>query len=287
MNTTAPIRYDSGRGSKRPCKRVLVDAYQVFSSFLFDPVAAVRRWRAIPHFIGNAWQYRTSNRNPKFHLRFRNMMYTSYERFGTAGSARGHYFHQDLWAARELYRRGVVNHVDVGSRLDGFVAHVLPFCEVTYVDLRPLEAEVPGLHVRLGSITELPFADDSLLSLSCLHVIEHIGLGRYGDPVDPQGYADAARELSRVLAPEGILLLGTPVGRERLCFDAHRVFDPETVTAAFPDLELLRFDLIDDAGECVVERASFDVARRCEYACGLFVFQKPAYGVETSGREPA
>jgi len=158
--------------------------------------------------------------------------------------------------------------------VDGFVAHLLPFCEVTYVDLRPLPVEVPGLRVKQGSLLALPFEDASIPSLSCLHVLEHLGLGRYGDPVDPQGFLRGASELARVLAPGGHLLLGTPVGRERLCFDAHRVFDPATIVSAFADLALTEFSLITDTGDMIHADASFDDARTCTYGCGLFVFQR-------------
>jgi SAM-dependent methyltransferase len=121
----------------------------------------------------------------------------------------------------------------------------------------------------------MPFKDGSIASLSSLHVIEHVGLGRYGDPVDPAGYLKAAAELSRVLAPGGRLLLSTPIGHERTCFDAHRVFDPQTVIQAFGNLALIEFSLIDDEGRRIIADATFDHARRCEYGCGLFVFQKP------------
>jgi len=111
--------------------------------------------------------------------------------------------------------------------------------------------------------------------LSCLHVIEHIGLGRYGDPIDPDGHLKAAAELSRVLRSGGQLLLGTPVGRERLCFDAHRIFDPATIVAMLKPLVLLTFALIDDGGTTIQREASFEQARRCTYGCGLFLFEKP------------
>ena len=113
-------------------------------------------------------------------------------------------------------------------------------------------------------------------SLSCLHVIEHLGLGRYGDPVDPEAFRLGAAELCRVPTPGGHLLLGTPVGRERLCFDAHRVFDPATIVSAFADLTLAEFNLITDAGDIIQANASFDDARACTYGCGLFVFTRPA-----------
>jgi SAM-dependent methyltransferase len=164
--------------------------------------------------------------------------------------------------------------VDVGSRLDGFVAHVLPFCHLTYVDLRSLELEHSNFAYRQGSILDLTFASGSINSLSCLHVIEHIGLGRYGDPVDPDGHIKAAAELLRVLAPGGRLLLGTPVGRERLCFDAHRVFSPETVVKMFSSARLVEFHLVPDDGTRIVRNAPFALASACNYGCGLFVFTR-------------
>lgn len=166
-------------------------------------------------------------------------------------------------------------HVDVGSRLDGFVAHLLTFRELEYVDIRPLDNPPPGLQVLQGSIQEMPFPDNSIASLSCLHVIEHIGLGRYGDWVDPDGHLKAARELARVLQPGGRLYLGTPVGRERLCFDAHRIFHPATVQEMFPNLPLTEFSLIDDHGTKIIENATFEQAASCRYGCGLFIFEKP------------
>jgi SAM-dependent methyltransferase len=227
-----------------------------------------------PFFLAHAAAYRRRCRDRRFALRWSDLWYTSYQRFLPAGSVPGHYFLQDIWAATHVRRAGCRRVVDVGSRLDGFVAHVLPFCRVTYVDIRAPRVQVPGLDFVQGSITALPLATGSVPLLSCLHVIEHIGLGRYGDPVDPDGYLSAARELGRVLQSGGRLLLGTPVGRERLCFDAHRVFDPQTLVAALAGLRLEEFSLVDDSGIGVVDGASFEQARRCTFGCGLFTFSK-------------
>lgn len=246
----------------------------MFRSFLFDPVSFLNRWRAMPYYLMHWTQYNKVNKDKRFAIRISDLLYTSVDRFAGAGTARGHYFFQDLWAARHIFERQVSVHVDVGSRIDGFVAHLLVFCRTIYVDLRPLAAEVENLEFRQGSIIELPFEDDSISSLSCLHVIEHIGLGRYGDPIDPSGYLKAARELTRVLTRGGCLLLATPVGRERVCFDAHRIFDPQTIVTAMQPLDLVEFHLIDDQGLGIVMNASFEAARCCEYGCGLFVFTK-------------
>jgi SAM-dependent methyltransferase len=248
--------------------------YHAARALLLGRQPTMGRWRGLRHFVRNGRRYRELNREPSFELKREHLHYRSFDRFDSAGPLPTHYFHQDLWAARQVFGAGVRDHVDVGSRLDGFVAHVLPFCRVRYVDIRPLDADIPGFEFQQGSIIEMPFADGSVPSLSSLHVIEHIGLGRYGDPVQPDGYRAAARELTRVLAPGGLLLLGTPVGRERLCFDAHRVFDPQTIVDAFGGLRLDRFSLIDDRGNGVIENPRFEEARRCSYGCGLFLFRK-------------
>jgi SAM-dependent methyltransferase len=231
----------------------------------------VNRFRALPVFLRNLRTYRRLNRDERFAASARELFYTTYDRYAPAGAFRRHYFLQDLWAARRVFAARPARHVDVGSRIDGFVAHVMAFCPVTYVDLRP--ADVPGLDFRQGSILQMPFETGSVPSLSSLHVIEHIGLGRYGDDVEPDGWRKAAGELARVLAPGGMLLVGAPVGRQRLVFDAHRIFDPRTLLDAFAGLRLEEFSLIDDS-ECLTENASFDQALTCRYGCGLLRLRK-------------
>lgn len=255
-------------------KRSLRFLHRMFIALLFDPVEIIRKWRGIPYYLRNAIAYRKLNQDPKYRLSVKHLHPVLHDRFVSAGAARGHYFFQDIWAARSIYSKNIKQHVDVGSRLDGFVAHLLPFSRVTYIDIRPLDANIAGLEVKQGSVTDMPFPDNSVISLSCLHVIEHIGLGRYGDQIDPDGYIKAAKELSRVLAPGGMLLVGVPVGKERLCFDAHRVFDPQTIVGIFEGLSLKSFSLIDDNGDGIRSDASFQQGVQCNYGCGLFEFEK-------------
>jgi SAM-dependent methyltransferase len=124
-----------------------------------------------------------------------------------------------------------------------------------------------------GDITRLPFADASLASVSCLHVIEHIGLGRYGDPLDATGALRAANELQRVLAPGGKLFLSTPIGRERVCFNAHRVFSVTTILAMFSQLRLVEFSYVDDIGRLHVGAAPSNMPT-LDYGCGFFELGK-------------
>jgi len=184
-----------------------------------------------------------------------------------------HYLHQDAWAAQRIAERGPPRHVDVASRVD-YAACLTAVTRVTYVDIRPLTAQVDGLESVAGSVLELPFADRSLESLSCLHVAEHIGLGRYGDPLEPRGSRLAMAELQRVLAAGGRLLFSLPVGRPRVCFNAHRVHDPRDVPERFHELELLEFAAVDDAGSFRRHVQPADLVGQ-SYACGMYLFERP------------
>lgn len=248
-----------------------------FSSFLFDPISLLYKWRAIPIFILNTIKYNKNYKNAdltNFYFDISNMYFTTQDKYLPSGIAQGHYFHQDLWAAKKIFESNISFHIDIGSRIDGFIAHILPFCKVEYVDIRNLTSKVENLYFKQASILSLPYKDKSIDSLSCLHVIEHIGLGRYGDDIDSMGHIKAAKELTRVLATGGKLYLGTPIGKEKLCFDAHRIFNPNTVIEMFAPLKLIEFNLIDDNGSKIHFNASFEDALKCKYGCGLFIFTK-------------
>ena len=184
-----------------------------------------------------------------------------------------HYFHQSVWAARRIAGAGPTEHVDVGS-LALFVGLVSIHVPVLFVDIRPLDVVLENLRSVQGSLEHLPFADQSVESVSCMHVVEHVGLGRYGDPLDPEGTIKACLELQRVVAPGGTLYVSTPVGRPRVCFNAHRIHDPRTILDVFSELELAEFSLVDDAGRLHVD-ARPERAANLTYGCGLFRFTRP------------
>jgi len=149
------------------------------------------------------------------------------------------YFFQDTWFARKIAEKLPSAHVDVGSSAKS-MALIAQFVPVTFVDIRPIEIQVENFTFLKGSILALPFGDGTLASLSSLCVIEHIGLGRYGDPLDMLGSEKAAAELLRVLAPGGNLYVTVPVDSEcRIYFNAHRAFTPDYVFSLFPGLTLL------------------------------------------------
>ena len=191
-----------------------------------------------------------------------------------------HYFRQDIWAARRVIASGIgaAWHVDVGSRGDGFVAHLLAAnIRVRYIDARPIKLDMPGFESVVDDARALaslePFSVDSL---SCLHCAEHIGLGRFGDEVSAHGWRKAITALARVLASGGSLYFAVPIGRERCVFNAHRVFAPATIVRAFQEegLKLVAFDAITDEGALIEEPGYLQFAS-ANYACGLFEWSKP------------
>jgi SAM-dependent methyltransferase len=184
-----------------------------------------------------------------------------------------HYFYQGAWLARQLVKSIHCQHVDVGSSV--LTMSVLSaWTRTIFVDYRPLRASLTGLVSLSANILQLPFPDGSVQSLSCLHVIEHIGLGRYGDPIDPKGSVSAACELQRILKPGGKLYISLPIGHERVCFNAHRVHAPVTVSRMFSELRLVDFSYVDDEG-VMRECEEFPSAKSMKYGCGMFLFEKP------------
>lgn len=148
------------------------------------------------------------------------------------------YFYQDTWFARKIEARRPERHFDVGSsaKTMGLVSQFVP---VTMIDIRPVEVQLDQFSFVAGSVLALPFADGSISSLSSLCVIEHIGLGRYGDALDAAGSEKAAAELSRVLASNGDLYVSVPVDAIcRIYYNAHRAFTREYFLQLFPGLLL-------------------------------------------------
>ena len=197
----------------------------------------------------------------------------------SARSHGGHYFHQDLIVASAIFSNNPLRHVDVGSRIDGFVAHVAAFRKIEIFDIRHL----PPLpyhnisYVQADLMDEISFHENSTDSLSCLHAIEHFGLGRYGDPINPLGHKTAFNNLIKMLKPNGLLYISFPIGSaNKVIFNAHRIFHPTEIMdwTNSASLELINFDMVDDDGYLQQSLDIYDLKKDLNYCCGIYTFRK-------------
>jgi hypothetical protein len=198
-----------------------------------------------------------------------------------ASGSPGAYFFQDQLVARWILEASPTRHVDIGSRIDGFIGHLSVFREVEVIDIRPLPMKIPRVRFQqLDLMQEIPpewlGATDSL---SCLHTIEHFGLGRYGDPLDPRGHQKGLAQMMQIVSPGGRFYLSTPVGRERLEFNAHRVFAPDTVLSWFSEGWSIEKSAVIDDELRVRESEGADALReaKCDTGVGVVCFKKRSF----------
>ena len=186
-----------------------------------------------------------------------------------------HYIYHTAWAARVLKQINPALHIDISSALY-FSTLISAFIPVTFYDFRPANIILSNLEMKSADLCNLHFENNSLESISCMHVVEHIGLGRYGDPLDYEGDLKAIKELKRVLKPGGDLLFVVPIGKPKIMFNAHRIYSYEQIITYFKELYLKEFSLIPDNGQEIglVENAKQVLADKQYYACGCFWFKK-------------
>ena len=106
-----------------------------------------------------------------------------------------------------------------------------------------------------------------------MHTVEHIGLGRYGDKLDPNGDLKAIKELKRVLSVNGNLLFVVPIGKPKIMFNAHRIYSYNQIINYFNELKLKEFSLVTDSGK-FIQNSNKQVADNQKYGCGCFWFKK-------------
>ena len=192
-----------------------------------------------------------------------------------SGTAKGHYFHQDLLVAQRIFEANPEAHADVGSRVDGFVAHVATFRSIDVLDIRPLKNDA---HPNIRFVqADLMRPIDELIgrypSVSCLHALEHFGLGRYSDPIDPKGHLKGFDAVAKMVRSGGTLYISVPVSAPaRVEFNGQRVFNPtEPIEWAADQFTLAHFDYVDDEGS-LHRGAAADAACGLKYGCGIYTF---------------
>ena len=223
----------------------------------------------LPIFFSSYGKYKKLAKNEKVNMI---NIYTQLNDQTKNTSFDSHYFYQGVWAMEKIKKSKVKKHVDIGSDIR-WVGLLSTITNVTFIDIRPFKTNLKNLKIEKGNILNLPFKNNSIKSLSCLHVAEHIGLGRYGDKLDPQGTKKACKELARVLAPHGNLYFSLPLGKEETYFNAHRVHNLKTIISYFKDLKLKGLSGITDWGE-YIKNIKTEVLGKAYYSCGLFWFRK-------------
>ncbi len=259
-------------------KHTLIKLHWLLASqFGFDPQLLLRSLRGLPLYLRDWFTFR------KLYLGNMAMMPCLHDRFEEGGSTKSEYFWQDLLVARAIHAADPVKHVDIGSRVDGFVAHVACYREIEIFDVRPVSTSVPGVVFRQADLmnpASMPTSSEGYCdSLSCLHAIEHFGLGRYGDPINPLGYQRGIVNMAQLLSINGTFYLSTPIGLERVEFNANWVFDPRSILRCAEEagMSLQKLIIITPTNgphESAIDDRSLAALAIQRYQLGLFIFTK-------------
>lgn len=262
-------------------KRILRSAYSLLVMFGIDPLKAIHSIKGLPAYFRDLKTLKSQRQSATREFPLGRPYPCLGDRLTDSGSAKGHYFHQDLLVARRINLNNPHRHVDVGSRIDGFVAHVAAFRAIEVIDIRPLPSNIPNVTFKQADL--MAPIQESLLeycdSLSCLHAMEHFGLGRYGDPVSYDGYILGLNNLHCMLKKGGKLYFSVPIGPQRIEFNAHRVFSSGYLLECFDGkYRIDQFSFVDDRGDLHENTpiSDGDVQSNfgCVYGCGIFELTK-------------
>ena len=248
---------------------------KLFLFWGFDPRIFVYNIIGFPWYFKDYYRFRHKSKGLT-DVHFGRMYPMLADKYDNNGNLEDHYFYQDLLVASRVFENKPVKHVDIGSRIDGFVAHVASFREIEVFDIRPLKITNSNIRFKKADFMK---PDISLTnytdSISCLHALEHFGLGRYGDPLNPSGHLNGIESIYIVLKEGGRFYFSSPIGPQRIEFNAHRVFSISYLLKIFEGkFTVLFFSYIDDKGE-LYENAeltpeNIKTSFGCYYGCGIF-----------------
>jgi len=262
---------------RNPNRSLIIKFYYWITLLGIDPRKAFHTVKGFPLFWSEYRKLKKQSIKGDESCQFGKLYPCFDDKFDSSGQAKGHYFYQDLLIASKIFINQPQYHIDVGSRVDGFVAHVASFRKIHVIDIRKLNSQTPNIeYLQADMMSSLP-ADliNSSDSLSCLHALEHFGLGRYGDPICWDGHLRGLNNLILILKKGGKLYLSVPIGKPRIEFNAHRIFSVEYLLKMFEGkLQIENFSFVDDEGDLHmnmplnIENILNNFG--CIYGCGIF-----------------
>jgi hypothetical protein len=251
-----------------------------FKTFGFTPKKFYYSLKGMPAFVRNYRKFKKLLYKENSDFEITNFYPCPDDRFDYAGTLPGHYFHQDIYAANKIWENNPYKHVDIGSRIDGFVAHVASFREIEVFDIRILATKIINVKFVQANLMSEDFSlVDYCDSVSCLHVIEHFGLGRYNDPIEVNGHIKGLNNIYKLLKKGGKFYFSTPIGKQRIEFDAHRVFSLSYLLELIePKYKIESFAYIDD-GDVLHQNIELDKENirssfNCNFGCAIFELTK-------------
>ena len=131
--------------------------------------------------------------------------------------------------------------------------------QVHVLDLRCYPLQHPNLSAQTIDIFDCELPDDYFDAISCISVIEHVGITRYGGQVIPDGDFKLIAELNRLCRPGGSVMLSAPYGRGHDPASdgaphGYRIYDRERLARLLEhsDVQSLRFFVMQEG--CWVEQ---------------------------------
>ena len=251
--------------------------------FGFDIKKFVRAFISLPnYFISYLCVYQKLKSN---NSHYRLKIYPCFhDNINQVSIIQNEYFIQDLYVANIVKNLPSTLHVDIGSRLDGFVSQCSLVKDLISYDYRQESQLKYGIHFSHVDLLDYDCVYGALnshhgqrISISCLHTLEHLGLGRYGDKLSLQAFENGLSNLLLSTPVNSSLIISFPVGIPRIYFNAHRIIDIDTVIKYLDNhnFEFVEFSTII-RGEIVSSRDQIDINKHIEsirsvdYALAIF-----------------
>ncbi|MGE5847975.1 MAG: DUF268 domain-containing protein [Ignavibacteria bacterium] len=253
--------------------------HNILRQFGFFPKITRNSLKGVLPFFRNYFRFRKINKkNSEF--RISALLPNFHDRYGAAGEIPLHYFHQDILVAQKIFNTNPEKHVDIGSRIDGFVSILASFRDVEVFDIRPFDLKVLNIKFIQADLMNEDFSFSNYTgSVSCLHAIEHFGLGRYGDKLDPNGHLKGLDNIYKMLMPKGKFYFSTLIGPQRIEYDAHRIFSVKYLLNYFSGkYKIQSFSYVNDENQILkdveLNKPNIETNFGCNYGCGIFELLK-------------